>query len=91
MTLRPVCIAQLIQVELFRRRFCLAQIHAASLPNSRFFMLFVYSFAISFFNLIRSDENRLGSDARGREALPFGQRCKTALGRKTTQRRKRHQ
>ena len=41
-SLRPVCIAQLIQVELFGRRLRLAQIQDASLPNSRFYMLFVY-------------------------------------------------
>ena len=33
-----VCIAQLIQVELLRRRQGLAQIQGASLPYSRFFM-----------------------------------------------------
>ena len=42
MTLRPACIAQLIQVELLRRCLRLAQIHVASLLNFRFFMLFVY-------------------------------------------------
>jgi len=32
MTLRPVCIAQLIQVELFRRRLRLAQIQGCEDP-----------------------------------------------------------
>ena len=41
----PVCIAQLIQVELLRRRQSLAQIQGASLSNSRFFMFFVYIYA----------------------------------------------
>ncbi|MGC1877934.1 MAG: hypothetical protein WA678_00995, partial [Rhabdochlamydiaceae bacterium] len=38
----PACIAQLIQVELLRRRQSLAQIQGASLPNSRFSRWFLY-------------------------------------------------
>ena len=40
----PACIAQLIQVELLRRRQGLVQIQGASLRNSQFLRLFVYTF-----------------------------------------------
>ncbi len=39
----PASIAQLIQVGLLPRRQSLAQIQGASLPKSRFSMLFMYS------------------------------------------------
>jgi hypothetical protein len=42
LNLQPACIAQLIQVELLRRRLRLVQIQGASLAYSRFFKLFRY-------------------------------------------------
>ncbi len=43
MNLKPACIAQLIQVELLRRRLRLAQIHGTSLANSRIFSPLQYN------------------------------------------------
>ena len=43
LNLRPACIAQLIQVELLRRRQSLVQIQGASLSYSQFFNVFRYT------------------------------------------------